>query len=352
MTITDVFEWLQTACPLDFTTENVFLAVPDHPIPVDHDGRYRVTLCDHTRSADDTTTLINNAAPGGLVLFNKSPGEVLQGHNATLDDIFFDYFEYDDGIFVGRKHAPTAHYLPVYPHTRVAVQRPSRNLIYVLCPTSEAVQKSYETYKNASWARAVIIPTTFYLESVAYYHVLASRAAEWHYADYVGCIGWSASTKVTSTNFNEIIDQSNNADVVAFMYRGDALVKTADEWHPQFSKIWCPVLESMGYSHDDVVSEKIPSFYCNYWVARPSHMTQYLSFFQKFKIALETTPSIQSALWSDSQYKDRGTDIAKLTDEQCMTIWGVPYYPYHPFICERLPCFFFWSIQAKLAGVR
>ena len=352
MTITDVFEWLKTSCPLDFVTGNVFLAVPGQPIPIDHEGRYRATLCDHARSDDDITLMLNNAMPGGLLLLNKSPARVLHNHDATLDDIFFDYFEYENAIFVGRKHAQNAHFLPTYPDALVTSQRTSRNLIYVLCPNAAAVQKAHEVYGTKKWARIIWIPSTFFLESVAYYHILASRMPEWNHAEYVGCIGWSAFDKVTSDDFDTIISQSSNADVVAFMYRGDSMVKIADRWHPNFSKIWQPVLESMGYSQNDILSDAIPSFYCNFWVARPSHMAAYMSFFQKFKIQLETMPEIQSFLWSDSTYKDRGTDIAKLDEEKCMSVWGVPYYPYHPFLCERLPCFFFWTTDAKVAGVR
>lgn len=352
MTITDVFEWLKIACPIDFIDDNVFLAVPDQPIPTDRDGRFRVTLCDHARSDDDVTLMLNNTIPGGLVLFNANPAKVLHGHDAKLDDVFFDYFEYESSVFIGRTHGPNAHFLPKFPDGLVTSQRASRNLIYVLCPNAEAVKKAREVYSH-KWARIIWIPTTVYLESVAYYHTLASRMPEWKHADYVGCIGWSAYDKMNSLDLDDVISQSQNADVVAFMYRGDPLVATADTWHPKFSNIWVPVLTSMGYAQNDIVSTDIPSFYCNYWAARPSHMAAYIDFFKKFKIQLENVPEIQSALWSDSTYKDRGTDIAKLDEEQCMTIWGVPYYPYHPFICERLPCFFFWTTtQAKLAGVR
>jgi hypothetical protein len=351
--ITDVFEWLKTSCPIDFFDENVFLAVPGQAIPTNHDGRFRVTLCDHARSDDDVTLLLNNTIPGGLVLLNANPAEVLHGHDAKLDDIFFDYFEYESSVFIGRTHGPNAHFLPEFPDSLVTSQRASRNLIYVLCPNTAAVEKAREVYADKKWARIIWIPSTFYLESVAYFHTLASRTLEWQHADYVGCIGWSAYDKLNSLDLDDVIAQSpNNADVVAFMFRGDHLVATADKWHPNFSKIWIPTLESMGYKIEDIVSTEIPSFYCNYWAARPSHMAAYIAFFQKFKVQLENLYDIQGCVWSDSLYKDRGTDIAKLNDEQCMTIWGVPFYTYHPFVCERLPCFFFWSIHAKLAGVR
>lgn len=352
MTITDVFEWLKLACPIDFFDENVFLAVSAQAIPTDRDGRFRVTLCDHARSDDDVTLMLNNAIPGGLVLLNANPVEVLHGHDAKLDDIFFDYFEYESSVFVGRTHGPNAHFLPKFPDGLVTSQRASRNIIYVLCPNAAAVEKAREVYSDKKWARIVWIPSTFYLESVMYFHVLESRMPEWKNADYVGCIGWSAYDKLASLDLDDVITHSQNADVVAFMYRGDPLIATADTWHPNFSKIWVPVLESMGYKKDDIVSTEIPSYYCNFWAARPSHMAAYIAFFKKFKIQLENLPEIQGHLWSDSTYTDRGTDIAKLDDEKCMTIWGVPFYTYHPFICERLPCFFFWSIQAKLAGVR
>jgi hypothetical protein len=36
------------------------------------------------------------------------------------------------------------------------------------------------------------------------------------------------------------------------------------------------------------------------------------------------------------------------TDFSLIEITGKPYYTFHPFITERLPCFFFWINKAKI----
>lgn len=224
--------------------------------------------------------------------------------------------------------------------------RSERRVIYVLCPDVAAETAARETYAAHDWARIIRIPTTFYLESVMYSTILQRRIEEWKDADFVGCIAWTAHKKLQTLDLGPLLRP--DLDLVAFMYRGDPLVATATRWHPRFQFIWTQVLRHMGYADDAILNPLIPSFYCNYWAARPWVMRAYLDFFAKFKHALETLPHIQDALWSDSEYSDRGTDIASISSERCMTIWGVEYYPYHPFLCERLICFFITTVEPRV----
>jgi hypothetical protein len=51
-------------------------------------------------------------------------------------------------------------------------------------------------------------------------------------------------------------------------------------------------------------------------------------------------------LWRDSRYITADNQHLRQTRETCMRIFGVPYYPLHPFICERLPCA--WVVRENL----
>lgn len=276
-----------------------------------------------------------------------------------VEDHFFDYTVYateiaDRGVLEGvtRMFPEKGKYRKVDVGREVVCRKKDRNIIYVLCPNMEAAELAMEKYAKYTWARVVWIPTTFYLESVMYFHTLQSRQGEWEHADYVGTISHSADTKIQSLDLNRTIQPAKDidAEVVCFMYRGDPLLGAAEKWHPGFTEIWSGALESMGYTKESCLSPSIPSFYANYWCATPPMMMQYMNFFKKFKFALETVESIQFRLWSDSGYLERGVEIARLTREKCMCIWGQPWYTFHAFICERVPCFFFHHIGAKLAG--
>jgi hypothetical protein len=357
MTFDTIVEWIKVACPTDFKGDTLVVETDD-PLPLPPSvGKHRVVISRRPPGLDGceagVAELYNATTPGGLMVMAYNPNEELKTHHrATIDDAFFDYMIYENGVFVGRKPSISAAFLPTCPTVPLLLKRPDRNLIYVLCPTSEALEKARDVYANCKWARLVFNASTYYLENVAYHFILPSRALEWEHADFVGCIGWRAYEKMTSLDINHVIREGNKADVIAFLFRGDLMVKTADTWHPKFSKIWTPLLESMGYKKHDIESDDIPAFYCNYWAARPAWMAEYIGFSSKLKRAMETVPTIQADLWSDSTYMARGKDIAKMSEEQCMTVWGVPFYPYHTFICERAACFFFWIRRAKLAGVR
>lgn len=244
-------------------------------------------------------------------------------------------------------------FLPLRPgetHTLLA-RKPDRFLIYVLAPTRDELVKARKDFQECVWAVPIMIPTTFYLESVMYSQILRRRKEEWEHADYVGTLSHSAVTKLH--NVAAICDtlrdaSKEKADIAAFLYRGDSLVGAAEKWHPGFLRLWVGTLRYLGFPTEKILSEEIPSFYCNYWAATPTAMKEYIQFFKSFTYALDTLPIISDEVWNDAGYSARGSDIAALQADECMRIWGVPYYPFHPFIMERLPCFFFWATLKKI----
>lgn len=248
----------------------------------------------------------------------------------------------------------TEGFMPLQPgetHTLIA-RKPDRYLVYVLCPSKETYDEACEDFKEyAAWMKPLCIPTTFYLEGVMYSHILKRRQKEWEHADYVGTLAHSAVRKLNTVSavLTTLRDASReHADVAAFKYMGDSLVATAEKWHPGFLRIWAATLRYLGFPMDKIVDETIPSYYCNYWAATPEIMKEYMNFFKVFIHALDTLPVISDEVWGDASYSSRGSDIAALTSEQCMHIWGVEYYPFHPFILERIPCFYFWCTGKKL----
>lgn len=234
-------------------------------------------------------------------------------------------------------------------HTVVA-RKPDRYVIYVLAPTEEDLEKARENFKDFPWAVPIMIPTTFYLEGVMYTHILHRRRKEWEHADYVGTISHSAPGKlhdISAVYRTMRAGSKEGAQVTAFLHRGDSLVATAEKWHPGFLRIWAGSLRYLGFPMEQILNEEIPSFYCNYWAATPPVMKEYIQFFRTYVHTLDTLPIISDEVWNDASYSGRGLDIAGIPSDHCMKIWGVPQYPFHPFILERLPCFFFWALSKK-----
>jgi len=327
----DVVHHVRALCPADFSSS---VCIEGADFVPEFDVTYDTIVCN--RISARHIALLN---PGGL-LVGRGTVEDLSKESWT------DYAICEDSMVVARKRAAGAAFLPDIPGT--LYKKPHRNLIYVLGPHADAETHAREIYRAHEWARIIRIPSTFYLESVMYHTILQRRQREWEHADYVGCVSWTAHTKMQSLDLDHVLP--TNLDFVAFLYRGDALVDTATRWHPEFKRVWIPTLRAMGYKESDILASNIPSFYCNYWACRPAIMDRYLEFFRDFKIQLESLPDVQDALWSDAQYKARGKDVAALSDETCMRIWGVPFYTYHPFVCERLPCFFVTTIPGLRIG--
>jgi hypothetical protein len=71
-------------------------------------------------------------------------------------------------------------------------------------------------------------------------------------------------------------------------------------------------------------------------------MKRYIEFVMKAMHIMETDVDMKKLLYTDSGYR------SNLSKGQLMKISGHPYYTHHPFVLERLSCFFFWVNDAKV----
>ena len=278
--------------------------------------------------------------------------------NISLEDITIPSGVLDWAVYLSNDSKTVLEYSfdefmalqPAETHT-LLIRKPDRFLIYVLCPSAETFEKAQSDFSShAPWIKPIMIPTTFYLEGVMYSHILKRRQNEWEHAQFVGTLAHSAIEKLHSIDgvVSTLQDAvKERADVAAFMYMGDSLLAAAEKWHPGFLKLWAGTLRFLGFPIEKILDETIPSYYCNYWAATPEAMKEYMHFFKVFVHALDTLPCISDDVWNDSGYSGRGPEIAGLSPAKCMQIWGVDYYPFHPFLLERLPCFYFWATGRK-----
>lgn len=223
-------------------------------------------------------------------------------------------------------------------------------LIYVLCYDSESEKLAKERFGGISWMKILFIPTTFYLESILYGEILSDLENEWISADYVGTVSYSCIDKGVSVYtikkaFTEAAKQQYLPDVVAFYGETKSdMLNITNLLHPNFITIWNKLLDKLelvGYKK--VIDQKqIKGFFCNYWAAKPEWMQRYISFFRKARILMDYNQPIRNEIWKNSNYP------LKLTEYELMRIYGKPYYPYIPFICERLPCYYFENEDATI----
>lgn len=223
-------------------------------------------------------------------------------------------------------------------------------LVYVLAHNDETLAKAKDEYGKYDWAKPILIPQTIWLESIMYVSYLQEHRAEWEDMDYVGAFAWSASSKQPLVHrIPEICAESHekDTDVIALMSNGDPLVETAERWHPGFTGCWLAAWRSVGFNNDDLLLHtSAESFYCNYWLARPSFMTEYCTLMAYFDLRLRLDETLKKILWQDSDYETRGKNIAKMPVEAKMTLWNVPYYPQLVFVAERMICLYV-SLRSK-----
>lgn len=215
-----------------------------------------------------------------------------------------------------------------------------RYKIYILAYNQETFDTATKQFSDKSWATVININTTIYFENIMYDNWLIAHKDEWINYDYVGTLSWKSHTKIRLPKLDHIksIESINfeNPDVVAFAPANMNLLYQATRDHGfKFKTLWIEILKKLNYSMEKIMDPSIKLFWCNYWMAKPNVMLDYIKFFQQVKLVLENTKEIQSDLWSNSNYN------GYVSKERLIEIFGRPYYTYHPFLLERLPCFFF-----------
>jgi len=220
--------------------------------------------------------------------------------------------------------------------------------IFVLCYDDNSERIATQKYGHFNWARIVRIESTVYLENYMYSDWLEQHIDEWKDLDYVGTIAYKAHTKIGK--FPNIVSlyetvKRKDIDVVSFMPgEKTSIASHSERHHKGFTTCWTKLLQMLGYSKHDILNPGIPMFFCNYWFCKPGWMFKYIDFFKKTKEIMETSTELKALLDRNSQYSGMSTS-------RCLLVFGVPYYKFHPFICERLPSFFFWINKAKYCGI-
>lgn len=209
--------------------------------------------------------------------------------------------------------------------------------IFVLAYDDQSRLFAEQWTEGHPWATVIENPTTLYLENQMYSSWLLDHIDQWQGYDYVGTLSWKTPQKIPVPDFEALKThlELRKPDVVPFFPCHEPILLQGQRHHPLFRELWVGLTRELGIPEEQAIHTAIPLFFCNYWMATPQWMKRYIEFFKKAQRVLDTCESIQEGLWSDSRFEK------VISDEKCLEIFGKPYYPYHCFLCERLPCLFF-----------
>ncbi len=120
------------------------------------------------------------------------------------------------------------------------------------------------------------------------------------------------------------------------LYNPNVNLNQAVAWHGTvFGELWDWLTSSMGFPVGSYKYEDVSVFYKNAWIARREFVVEFLKFVKPAFEIVERAPEEWRGKWfSNAHYG------GSLLGKGCMEKFGTPHYPFHPFIFERLICFF------------
>lgn len=124
-------------------------------------------------------------------------------------------------------------------------------------------------------------------------------------------------------------------DVFSFQKRrqNPNIVFQAERYHPGFIKAMDYILKETGFI-DGIPNKLNHVILFNHFIARSEIYERYVK--ELLIPAMEVMKGMPE-LWNDAKYKNVITPEVK---DRFMKSFGKPFYPLHPFICERLPSIF------------
>lgn len=125
-------------------------------------------------------------------------------------------------------------------------------------------------------------------------------------------------------------------------------IRNSSKIHPHFAPLFDWLLESIGKSYDWRTVKKYPfEVHFNYIIIRSEIYADYIENYLRPSIeAMEKAPEeIREMLFANANY--RGRFISEYRRREKFTRhMGIPHYPHHPFLLERLWMVYFSQMDA------
>ena len=227
-------------------------------------------------------------------------------------------------------------------------------IIYIICHDEDSKQTADELIKtHYPYGKTVIVPASPYFES-AVFDYLSTHYDEWVDKEWVGIITYSFHKKsgqqidiLKSIQENEL-----STDVITYNNLRFLKVNTQSwmthiegetyQHGPYLFLTILYTLKRLGYSEKQIMDKTVPSFFCNWWVAKNNWMQRYIKFVSKCKKIIEGDKQLTEYINENAYY------VGNVSKETLIALTGKPYYTFHPFVFERLPAHFFSIEGARI----
>jgi len=222
-------------------------------------------------------------------------------------------------------------------------------LIYLIYH-DDVSYKRIVKYEKYDYIKMIKIESTKYFESIIFKYLFENKN-EWIQKSHVGILTYTFETKIKK-NLDELYEIIKNKiyqknDVITFFNVGKNLLENM-KCHTYLGEIFDYSLPKIGIN-DKIHYDKIPGFYCNYWLAKTDIFNNYVTFANEYMKILDNNDDtfLQKLVNSDAQYRS----CTEVASAQLQKIIGYPYYIYHCFVMERLPCIYFFMNNIATSSI-
>jgi hypothetical protein len=133
----------------------------------------------------------------------------------------------------------------------------------------------------------------------------------------------------------EYIFSKLEGDVISFFrsHRNHNVINKAEVFHKGFKRAIQNILYNINFTVD-IEKDTRFTVYQHHYIAKSEIYEQFVKELLEpavCEMRNKDNKELQNIIWQDSGYHKKKTMTEKLKQEM-----GVPYYPYHTFLCERL----------------
>lgn len=230
--------------------------------------------------------------------------------------------------------------------------------IYVIAHDDASLARAEAYAAQFPWMRAVRVPKTPHMESEVF-RLLArpSYQADWNRdcIQFVGLMKYNFEEKLPFYDFPALCAaESNDWDAWSFVNNHEdnyglpnpSMLTYAGICHTLFPVLWF-LLFHQKVPLERLFSPDIPAFYSNAWISKkPLFASLVLAWMPHVFYKLENEEPLKSLAWYNANYLER------IPLDDLKAIMGCPYYTYHAFLLERVPCLaFFMHPGARIRPV-
>lgn len=200
-------------------------------------------------------------------------------------------------------------------------------IIYILCFNIEIYEQAIGIYGSFYWAKPCLMKYQDITMENAFWKQLLEIKDEWVNCEMVGVLSWRAFLKLDINAVDKIIIDREawlSEGYYHFLTSNDKLLD--DNFHPHIQQIMQDI--------KNLLNLKLPEYgsYCNYFMCTPDKMTGFIHWNQQ---------KIVPAVLLHHLSFENAFYCTGYNEEQCLNLWGLPYYTHVPFAIERLnPSYF------------